>query len=395
MVTDPDAVLALLKDPNVETQQIVTATGTPREEAGRAARLVHGIARAKAEEVATLPPVLALALLRAALAARRADMLAAATTHASKDVAKEAKRGLHVLKSRGVSVPEPARPAPVAAPAATPAEPPPPCYVSSIDSQGERAVWIARHVPGRGVEVAQVVVSDVNGLVELQIGMLGRKEYRAFAKDLSERGRNMGVLEIDRDRAKGLVAEARRRNEASGKAPPEGADAWLGRIGPAAQVEDPSARFAEMSDGEERAAVESSGGLHELPLLRGWLAEENELRALAQKLDEIAVSALYVDDRQRAEQSARVMTEAVDAAFAGERRARWASRLFAVAAHLADGGDEVHAGQAAAVTRALARGDAPSRIPFARLLVEKAFPSVASASQAAVDPAAPLIVSPR
>jgi hypothetical protein len=395
MITDPDAVLALLKDPNVETQQIATATGTPREETARAARLVHGISRAKAEEVATLPPVLALALLRAALTASRADILSAATLHANKDVAKEAKRGLHVLKSRGVSVPEPTRPAVTPAPAAA-AEPPPPCYVSSIDSQGERAVWVARHVPGRGVEVAQVVISDVIGIVELQIGMLGRKEYRAFAKDLADRGRNMGVLEIDRERAKSLVVSVRGLNDTSGKSPPEGADAWLGRIGPAVPAEDPSSRFSAMPDEEERAAVEASGELHALPLLRGWLIDEEALRELARKLDEIAVSALYVDDRQRAEQSARVVAEAVEGAFAGERRARWASRLFSVAAHLTDGGDEAHARQAAAAARALARGDDPSRIPFARLLVEKAFPSVAPPEAAAdADSAASLIVSPR
>jgi hypothetical protein len=394
MLTDPDAVLALLKDPNVETQQIVTATGTPREEAARAARLVHGIARAKAEEVATLPPVLALALLRAAFAASRADVLAAAAAHSSKDVVKEAKRCLYVLKSRGVAVPELSRPAPTPAPVAV-AEPPPPCYVSSIDSQGERAVWVARHVPGRGVEVAQAVISDVKGLVELQVGMLGRKEYRAFAKDLADRGRNMGVLEIDRERAKSLVADARRRNDASGKAPPEGSDGWLSRLGPTAPLEDGSARFPPLSDEEERAAVEASAELHALPLLRGWLADEDALRALAQKLDEIAVSPLYVDDRQRAEQSARAVTDAVESTFAGELRARWASRLFAVAAHLADGGDELHAKQAAAAARALERGDSPGRIPFARLLVEKAFPSVGDAAPSVASDPASLIVSPR
>jgi hypothetical protein len=140
--------------------------------------------------------------------------------------------------------------------------------------------------------------------------------------------------------------------------------------------------------------VEASGELHALPLLRGWLAEEEELRALARKLDEIAVSPLYVDDRQRAEQAARAIADAVEAAFAGERRSRWATRLFGVAAHLAEGGDEAHARQAAAAARALARGDSPSRVPFARLLVEKAFPSVAP-PEASADPASSLIVSPR
>src|SRR5215208_1980935 len=110
MPTDPDAVLALLKDPNVESQQVAEATGTPREEAARAARLVMGIARAKPEDVASLPPALALAVLRAAFAAARGDVLAAAAGAPSKDVAKDAKRYLHLLRARGVSVPLASRP---------------------------------------------------------------------------------------------------------------------------------------------------------------------------------------------------------------------------------------------------------------------------------------------
>ncbi len=52
---DTDRLLAMLRDPNVESRDIAAAAGVSREEAGRAARLVLGIAKAKPEEVATLP----------------------------------------------------------------------------------------------------------------------------------------------------------------------------------------------------------------------------------------------------------------------------------------------------------------------------------------------------
>ena len=87
MINDPDAVLALLRDSTLESQQLAEATGAPREEAARAARLVLGIARAKPEEVASLPPVLAAAALRAALAAGRADVLVALAAGPSKETA--------------------------------------------------------------------------------------------------------------------------------------------------------------------------------------------------------------------------------------------------------------------------------------------------------------------
>jgi hypothetical protein len=377
MALDPDALLALLRDPNAESQQIADAAGVPREEVGRAARVVHSIARAQPEEVASLPPVLALAALRAALAAGRADVLAAAAASAAREVAKEAKRGLHLLRTRGVAVPEVARPPPVPPPPA--AEPELPCYASALDGQGERAVWLARAVPGKGVEVAQAILSDVNGLTSLQVGMLGRKEYRAFAASLVDRGGSLGVVEVRREVARALVAEGRRTAEAAGRPLPEGAGLWLSRLGEAQPLPDPAARFAPLPPEEERAAVAASGRLHELPLLRGWIAEEDALRAAAARLDEIAVSPLYLDDRQRAEQAERALAQAVTGYFDGPRRALWSRRLFVTAAHLADAGDDQSASAAAAAARALAAGADPLDVPFARLLFQKALPSPGAA----------------
>jgi hypothetical protein len=391
-MTDPDALLALLKDPNVESQQIAAATGAARDEAARAARLVHGIARAKPEDVVSLPPALAAAVLRAAFAAGRGDVLAALGGAADRQVAKEAKRHLHLLRARGVAVPEPVRPSPAAPPPA-PVESPLPCYLSSVDGHGERAAWIARSVPGKGVEVGQAILSDVQGILELQVALLGRKEYRTFGKDVGARGRNMGIVEVDRARALAVVAAARRLNDEAAHPPPAGTDAWLARLGPADPLADPAARFPPLPEPDEAAAVAESGRLHELPLLRGWLAEEDALRALAAKLDEIAVSPLYIDDRQRFEASVRTVSDAVQAYFDPARRARCSARLFAVAAHLTDAGDEVHSRLAAAAGRALSRGEDPARIPFARLLVEKAFPA---AEPPAAEPApSSLIVAPR
>ncbi|WP_243337415.1 hypothetical protein [Anaeromyxobacter soli] len=394
---DVDRLLALLRDPNVESQEIATLAGVPREEAGRASRLLLGLSRAKPEEIATLPPPLAAALCRASLVAGRADVLAALAGHSGKEVAKEAKRSLHVLRSRGVAVPEPPR-APAVAPAA-PAEPPLPAYASAIDGQGERAVWLPRNVPGKGIEVAQAVVSDVRGLVELQVGLLGRKEWRAFAKGLVERGATMGVGEIDRARARSLVAAARALNDASGQRVPEGADLWLAQLGPAAPLADPAARFPPLAEEEEREAVAASAKLHDLPLFRGWLADEGYLREVAAKLDEVGVSPLYIDDRQRAEQMARVVANAVDAYFDEGRRRRHASRLLAVAEHLEARGDVAHARSAAATARALVAGAPPHAVPFARLLVEKAFPLAPGPGEPAGAPpspgAPPLIVTPR
>jgi hypothetical protein len=373
---DLDRLLAQLRDPNVESREVAAQAGVSREEVGRAARLVAGIARAKADEVATLPAHLAAAVARAALEAGRADLLAAVAAHPGKEAAKEAKRGIHVLRSRGVTVPEPPRPAAPAAPG-----PAMPAYASAMDGQGEQAIWIPRALPGKGIEVGQAVVGDEKGLLDLQVAVLGRKEWRTFTQGLLQRGRDMGVVEIDRERAKSIVAAARVRNDTTSVRVPDGADLWLRHLGPAPLPEDPAERFPPLPAGEEEAALDGSALLHDLPLLRGWLPEEPFLREIAAKLDEIAVSPLYVDERQRAEQVSRTVARAVEDYFDTRRRALVASRLLAIADHLERSGDPAHARAAAATARALQRGLPPQAIPFARLLVEKAFPLRPSAEQ--------------
>lgn len=399
---DPDRLLTLLKDPNTESQEIAAAIGAPREEVGRAARLLLGLPKAKPEDVATLPGPLAGAIARAALAAGRADLLLALAGHASKDVSKEAKRGLHVLKTRGVAVPEPPRPAAPAPAAAT--EPPLAAFATAIDGHGERAVWLPRAVPGKGIEVAQAVISDERGLLELQLGALGRKEWRAFAKDVLARGASMGVGELDRGRAHALVVAARARNEVTGQRVPDGTDVWLAQLGPAAPPEDPAVRFPPLADEDERAALRASGLLHDLPLLRSWLADEGYLRQLAARLDEVAVSPLFLDERQRSDQMQRLVADAAAAYLDAPRRAQLSARLLEVAAHLADRGDAAHAQSAAAAARALRAGRPAEEIPFARLLVEKAFPAAVAGATTpggqppgvppGTPPGGPLIVPP-
>jgi len=390
-----DRVLEMLRDPNVESRDVAVAAGVSREEAARAARLVLGIAKAKPEEATTLPAPLALAAARAAFAAGRADLLAALAGHSAKDVAKEAKRGLHLMRSRGVAVPEPPR---AAAPAhAVAPEAPLPAYATAIDGQGERAVWLPRVIPGKGVEIAQAVLSDVHGLLELQVGVIGRKEWRALVKGLVEKGAAMGVGEIDRARAASLVAAARAENDRSGRRVPEGADLWLAQLGPVAPLAEPAAPPA-LQDEEEREALAASGALHDLPLFATWLAEEPFLREVAAKLDEVTVSPLYVDELQRAEQLVRTVADAVERYFDETRRAALSHRLLAIAAHLTERGDAAHARAAAAAARGLAAGAPARTVPFARLLVEKAFPGVAAppdASPEAPSPGSPLVVAPR
>jgi hypothetical protein len=365
---DPSELLALLRDPNVESAQIAEAAAVPREEAGRAARLLLTLSRAKVEEIATLPSPLAAAVLHAAAVAGRVDLVAGLAAREEKELAKEAKRQLHRLKLRGVAIPE--APAPALTP---PPEAPPQAYGSTWDGNGERAVWLPRNVPGRGLEVAQGVCSDTRGLVELHLGLVGRKEWRAFVKGLLERGASMGVAELPWGEAHARLAAARALNERSGQRVPEGADQWLGRLGAPPPLADPAAALPALDAEAERTALAASAALHDLPLLRSWLAEEPWLRAAAARLDEVEKSPVALAPAQKQERLRAVLDEAIDGYFTPERRALLSTRLVDLATTLLAAGQAESAAQAAAASRALADGVAPRQLPFATRLIEKAF----------------------
>jgi hypothetical protein len=389
-IDDPDRILALLRDPNVGSHEVAEQTGLPRAEAARAARLLVGLPKARPEEIATLPGPLSAALLRAAVAAGQIELLSGLASSTDRLVSKEAKRALHVLRTRGIAVPEPQRPA--APPPAPVVEETFACYASTVDGQGERAVWIARNVPGRGVEVGQAVVSDLLGVLELQVGLLGRKEYRTFGKEIAERGQVMGVAELDPAHARFLVAQARRKNDASGRPPPEGADAWLARIGPGSAPPDPEAALPPLPDEEEGRALAASAGLHGLPMLRGWLADEGVLRSLAARLDALTAVAVP-DEQERARQAEQAMAETLEAWLDAPCRERLAARLFTVGVHMRCMGLEDRAAQAAAAARALRAGVPGRDVPFAREMVEKAFSNRGAPAPPA--PSRPVITAQR
>lgn len=367
---DPPGLLLMLRDPNVESAQIAEAAGVPREEAGRAARLLLTLARAKVEEVASLPAPLAAAVLHAAASAGRVDLVAGLAAREEKELSKEAKRHLHRLKLLGVAIPE----APASAPALTPPpEPPPIAYGTIYDGNGERAVWLPRAIPGRGLEVGQGVCSDTRGLVELHLGLVGRKEWRAFVKGLLDRGATMGVAELGWGEAHARLVAARALNERSGQRVPDGADQWLGQLGPPPALAVPAAALPAPDPALEQAALAASAALFDLPLLRSWLAEEPYLRTVAARLDEVEKSPLALDAAQKQLRLRAVVDEAVDGYFTPERRARLAGRLLDAATWLLGAGRTDSAAQAAAASRALAAGVPPRQLPFATRLIEKAF----------------------
>ncbi|HEY2028656.1 MAG TPA: hypothetical protein VGH20_05555 [Myxococcales bacterium] len=365
-----DEVLALLGDASLKPSSIaeeVECAGRPKpttaqidsardalaklkvEAVAQTAGLAGPDAQALAAQICALPEWMALALVHAAGRASRQEVLLPVAACSQKVLAKEAKRELQRLKQRGVQVQE------VRPQGETVLKPPPEaeaplCYASSIDSYGERAIWWSR-AARQGVEVVQVVVSDVKGILTADALALSRKSWREFVKRLPRQG-VVFTAEISKEHARALIAEAEATGARNGFSPPAGYGEALRLLGPAPDRLPPSpGSVIEVID--EAAQAQTGAALFDDPLFASWIPEEDALRSFALRVDEIAVSQLYIDARQKQDAFERAGEEASQAYFNSTRRGLYSKRLLEMAHVLTQAGRSETARTAVAVSRAL------------------------------------------
>ena len=368
-----DELLALLKDDSLKPASIaeeMECAGCPRPQPEQVqstrdalGKLASADDRALAGELGALPEMLALALVHSAGRDARQEFLLALAQGANKALSKEAKRELQKMKQKGVQVAE-LKPQGEAVLKPLPESEAPSCYASSIDAYGERAVWWAR-AARQGVEVVQVVVSDLKGIIAADALGLSRRSYREFVKRLPRTSVVM-TAEISKDHARQLIAEAEEAGSRNGFAPPESYAGALRLLGPAPQTPPPppGASIEMGQDGELPHAM-AGAALFDDPLFASWIPEEDALRSFGLRVDEIAVSQLYLDPGQKREALERAGEEAAIAYFTPARRALYARRLLEMAHVLAQTARIDAARTALAVSRALG-GDGTS--PFCRAL---------------------------
>lgn len=331
--------------------------------------------------IGQLSPLLALALVHGAGRAGRQDVLRDLAQGGNRALVKEAKRELQRLKQKGVQVQE-LRPRGEGVLKPLPDAELPACYASSIDAYGERAVWWAR--PARqGVEVVQAVLSDVKGVLAADALGLSRRGYREFVKRLP-RQNVVTTAEIPKDHARQLIADAEAAGARNGFSPPDSYGAALRLLGPAPATPPPSPGLSvDLGPDGELPHQLASAALFEDPLFMSWIPEEDALRAFALRVDEIAVSQLYLDDGQKEEAFERAAAQAAESYFTPARRALYARRLVEMAHVLACEGRLDAARAALAVSRALP-GSAAA--PFCRALFTHALRDRLARKPAAAPP---------
>jgi hypothetical protein len=391
-----EELLALLRDPTLKPESIreeiecAGAAGCSAQSIAEARTLLEtaaaaGIvsdtatARALAVQLGSLPELLGAAVLRAAAEGGRQEILLEVAQGSKKALAKEAKRELQRLKQKGVKVVE------VAMQGASVVKPvevdgPSVCHASSIDAFGERAVWYAK-AARTGVDLAQVVVSDVRGILSADALALSRKQHREFLKRLP-RGGVVTVAEVPADYARKLIAEAEAEGTRNGFSPPQGYTQALRILGaaPEGPVESPSANLDFGAQGELAHAL-AGAALFTEPLLAAWIPEDEALRDFADKIGEIGQSTLYLDEAQKKDALDAAAKEAAAAYFDDVRRVRYGRRLTEMAHVLRCEGRLDAARAALAVGRALEAGLSEHTAPFCTAFFARALEATGGAGR--------------
>jgi hypothetical protein len=304
-------------------------------------------------------------------------------------VRKAARRGLNVLKARGVAVPEPTRVSAVSgAKSAEQTE----AFLLSPDSMGNVLIAITtRSLTSRG-KVAFVYLNDELGVHRVDVGELSQSQLKdALAKALP--GARYKAVAVPVDWARRRIADARARHAARKIPEPLGfarAESLLSPVPSEAVAHPFDAEGFELSLEDAAEMVKNSAQLHNLPELAGWFPDKGAVDELFAFVGQ-GLSEAGHDPTQEppAEALRAAMTEQIAAAtdryFTPERRALLVLALKdAALSALPREGEEIGLQLSALAKVAAEAGlitNPPREIPFLRGYFEKAVSLLAMQNQ--------------
>jgi hypothetical protein len=313
-------------------------------------------------------------LVAAWIARKNAHAVAAvaADDHAPTEARKAARRGINVLKSRGVAIPERARVASVAAAAPDMFE----AWFRPPDGAGTSAFTLgARSSIGR-YRLVDVIIKHGVGLVSIAGMEMSRSQLRETFAGISQRfGHPPAPVPVAWARAR--IAAARSVNDQSKTPVPLGFESHRDLLGPAPATMPPHpADELEIELGDRGEALAGSAKLHGEPELRGWLPEPAAMQKMLMAVGANVGPAGSADAATAEAKVHQVIAQATDEFFTEEIRDDVAARVKDAAISMFARGARDRASDALAVAEAIRSLDPrapPHGVPFLTGFFEKAF----------------------
>jgi hypothetical protein len=290
---------------------------------------------------------------------------------------KAARRGVNVLKSRGVAMPERAHVA-----GAPVEEEVTEAWFRPPDAAGTSAFTVGGRMQGR-YRLIDVILKRGAGIVSIATMQMSRSQLRTTFDDIAKRfGAPPALVPIEWARAR--IEQARQENLAAGTPVPLGFDSHRDLLGPApTEALAHPVLTAALPAVDPKEALERSGKLHAEPEMRAWLPEppsiQKMLIAISQSVgggaNASASAEAGVGPVGGAQAKVRdVIEKATDVYFTREVRVDLRERMLDAALSMAARGASDRAADLLAIVDVVrSSDDAPHTLPFLRAFFEKAF----------------------
>jgi hypothetical protein len=327
------------------------------------------------------------ALVEAWVKTGNAAAVLEAAERASGAARKAARRGLNVLKSRGVALPQPTRARPTEKPAEQIV-----ALMMAPDSLGSVLFAITTPSVTTRTKVALVYMNDELGVHRVDVGELSQSQLRDALAKARPGGRNKPIP-VPVEWARRRIADARARHAERKIPEPLGftrADSLLSPV-PKEPVPHPfDAEGLELSLEDASDMIKNSAELHQLPELQGWFPERGAVDELFLQIGQALSEAGHDPTQEPAPEVMRAtlteqITAATDRYFTPERRARLVVSLKDAALSALPREGEEKALQIAGLAKVISEAglitNPPHEIPFLRGYFEKAVSLLALQNQ--------------
>lgn len=308
---------------------------------------------------------------------KRGNAAAVAETaeHGSGPARKAARRGLNVLKSRGVAIPEKRRVATLGAPRG---ESSLAAWMMAPDTAGSVLLVIAARAPASRYRAAFVALHDTAGVHRVDNAELSQSQLRESMKEVLP-GARYKPVKVPVEWARARIAQARRRHAELGVPEPLGFASARDLLEPVVEPM-PAHPFEdeglELAEEDARELAKQSAALHGLPEFEGWFPPKATIDELLTKLGEGITPGEQPDHEQLDAKLDEEIASATDRYFSPERRAEIVRAMRDSALSVLAREGEQRALEVAATMRTIEScgliTNPPHEVPFLRGFFEKA-----------------------
>jgi hypothetical protein len=315
------------------------------------------------------------ALVEAWVKAGNAGAVSEVAERGSGKARKAARRGLNVLKSRGVSVPDRARVASLSGPKEETVEE---AWLIAPDTQGTCVVAIASRTPSSRARVVFAFLNPNVGVYRLSNAEVSQSQFKESLAQTAPGGAYKPVA-VPVAWVRQRIADAR-RFQAEKKIPePLGFSSAESLLGPLPKSPLPhplDAEGLELGESDEKELAKKSAALHNVPEFGGWLPTRTAVDELLSKLGETLTPGVEADAKVVQERLTEEVGAATDRYFTPERRTDLVVLMKDSALSILAREGESRALEVIATIRAVERcgliTDPPREVPFLRAFFDKA-----------------------